>query len=108
MPFDMCRWQAEGEDVEVVHEVLAKHHLYLANRPLLRLLGLQLLPLHRIVQLVAREVRVTSRGSRHIIHRRSQAEGIQWWQTIGSDKLRRYWRPWILHPMQTSCIPARG
>ena len=26
LPFDMCRWLVEGEDVEVVHEVLAKHH----------------------------------------------------------------------------------
>ena len=42
----MCRWQVEVEDVEVVHEMLAKHHQYLTSRPLLRLLGLQLLPLH--------------------------------------------------------------
>ena len=26
LPFDMCRWLVVGEDVEVVHEVLAKHH----------------------------------------------------------------------------------
>ena len=26
LPFDMCRWLVEGEDVEGVHEVLAKHH----------------------------------------------------------------------------------
>ena len=26
LPFDMCRWLVEGEDVGVVHEVLAKHH----------------------------------------------------------------------------------
>ena len=25
LPFDMCRWLVEGEDVEGVHEVLAKH-----------------------------------------------------------------------------------
>ena len=37
LPFDMCRWLVEGEDVEVVHEVLAKHHQYLTSRPLLRL-----------------------------------------------------------------------
>ena len=37
LPFDMCGWLVEGEDVEVVHEVLAKHHLYLTSRPLLRL-----------------------------------------------------------------------
>ena len=71
----MCRWQVEAEVVEVVHEVLAKHHQYLTSRPLLRLLGLQLLPLHRIVQLVVREVRVTSRDLSHIILRRLQGEG---------------------------------
>ena len=37
LPFDMCRWLVEGEDVEVVHEVLAKHHKYLTSRLLLRL-----------------------------------------------------------------------
>ena len=37
LPFDMCRWLVKGEDVEVVHEVLAKHHQYLTSRPLLRL-----------------------------------------------------------------------
>ena len=37
LPFDMCRWLVTGEDVEVVHEVLAKHHKYLTNRPLVRL-----------------------------------------------------------------------
>ena len=26
LSFDMCRWLVEGEDVEVIHEVLAKHH----------------------------------------------------------------------------------
>ena len=26
LPFDMCRWLVEGEDVEVVHEVLVMHH----------------------------------------------------------------------------------
>ena len=67
LPFDMCRWLVAGEDVEVVHEVLAKHHQYLTSRPLLRMLGLRLLLLHRLVQQVAREVRVTSRGSGHII-----------------------------------------
>ena len=25
-PFDMCRWLVEGEDVEVVHRVLVRHH----------------------------------------------------------------------------------
>ena len=26
LPFDMCGWLVMGEGVEVVHEVLAKHH----------------------------------------------------------------------------------
>ena len=26
LPFDMCRWLVEGEDVEGVNEVLTKHH----------------------------------------------------------------------------------
>ena len=68
----MCRWKVKAEDVEVVHEVLAEHHQYLTSSPLLRLLGLQLLPLHRLVQLVVREVRVTSRDLSHIILRRLQ------------------------------------
>ena len=39
LPFDMCRWlvEGEGEDVEGVHEVLAKHHQYLISGLLLRL-----------------------------------------------------------------------
>ena len=37
LPLDMCRWLVEGEDVEGVHEVLAKHHRYLTSRLLLRL-----------------------------------------------------------------------
>ena len=37
LPFDMCRWLVEGEDVEGVHGVLVRHHQYLTNRPLLRL-----------------------------------------------------------------------
>ena len=37
LPFDMCIWLVEGEDVEVIHEVLAKHHQYLTSKPLLRL-----------------------------------------------------------------------
>ena len=36
-PFDMCRWLVEDGDVEVVHEVLVKHHLFSISRPLLRL-----------------------------------------------------------------------
>ena len=37
LPFDMCRWLFEGEDIEGVHEVLAKHHRCLTSRLLLRL-----------------------------------------------------------------------
>ena len=37
LPFDMCRWLVEGEDVEIVHEVLVRHHRLLTSRPLLRL-----------------------------------------------------------------------
>ena len=37
LPFDMCRWLIEGEDVEIVHEVLVRHHRLLTSRPLLRL-----------------------------------------------------------------------
>ena len=37
LSFDMCRWLVEGQDVGVVHDVLAKHHQYLTSRPLLRL-----------------------------------------------------------------------
>ena len=40
LPFDMCRWLVEGEDVEVVHEVLVRHHRLLNSRPLLRPSGL--------------------------------------------------------------------
>ena len=34
---DMRRWLVEGEDVEVVYEVLVRHHQYLTSKPLLRL-----------------------------------------------------------------------
>ena len=37
LPFDMCRWLVEVEDVEGVHGVLVRHHQYLTSRPLLRL-----------------------------------------------------------------------
>ena len=37
LPFDMCRWLVKSEDVEIVHEVLVRHHRLLTNRPLLRL-----------------------------------------------------------------------
>ena len=36
LPFDMCRWLVEGEDVEGIHEVLVRHHRLLTSRPLLR------------------------------------------------------------------------
>ena len=35
----MCRWQVEDEDIEVVHEVQVRHHLFLTSRPLLRLVA---------------------------------------------------------------------
>ena len=37
LSFDMCRWLVEGEDVEIVHEVLVRHHRLLTSRHLLRL-----------------------------------------------------------------------
>ena len=37
LPFDMCRWLVEGDDVEGVHKVLVKYHQYFTSRPLLRL-----------------------------------------------------------------------
>ena len=38
LPFDMWRWLVEGEDVEVIHEVLVRHHRHLiSHRLLLRL-----------------------------------------------------------------------
>ena len=36
LPFDMCRWLVEGDDVKGVHEVLVRHHRLLTSRPLLR------------------------------------------------------------------------
>ena len=35
-PFDMCGWLVEDEDVEIIHEVLVRHHRLLTSRPLLR------------------------------------------------------------------------
>ena len=37
LPFDMCRWLVEGEDVGVVHGVLVRYYQYLTSRTLLRL-----------------------------------------------------------------------
>ena len=60
-PFDIYRWLVEGEDEEVVHEVLVRHHRHLTShrllisRPLLRLEGVQLLLLHELVQQVAKK-----------------------------------------------------
>ena len=59
----------------------------LTSRPLRRLLGLQLLPLHRLVQLVVKKVQLTSRGLSHIILQRSQGGGDpmvadHWFQQI--------------------------
>ena len=39
LPFEICRWLVEDGGIEVVQEVLAKHHQYLTSRPLLRVLG---------------------------------------------------------------------
>ena len=36
LPFDIYRWLVMGEEVEIVHEVLVKHHQLLSSRPLLR------------------------------------------------------------------------
>ena len=36
LPFDMYRWLFTGEDVEVVHGVLVKHHRLLTSKPLVR------------------------------------------------------------------------
>ena len=107
----MCRWQVEDGDVEVVHEVQVRHHLFVTNSPLLRLLGLQLLPLHRLVQLVVREVRVTSKGLSHIIIRRSQGGGDPMMADHWSDRLRRiggYGDYLRRYEDQASCVPARG
>ena len=35
LPFDMCRWLVEGEDVGVVHKVSVRHQRLLTSRPLL-------------------------------------------------------------------------
>ena len=37
LPFELCRWLVEGEDVKGVHGVLVRHHQYLISRLLLRL-----------------------------------------------------------------------
>ena len=35
LPFDMCRWLVEGEDVDVIHEVLVRHHQPLTSHRIL-------------------------------------------------------------------------
>ena len=37
LPFDICGWIVDGEDVGVVHGVLVRHHQCLTIRLLLRL-----------------------------------------------------------------------
>ena len=54
-PYDICKWQVEDEDVEVVHGAIANHHLFFTNGPLWRLWVLRLLVLHRLVQLGVKE-----------------------------------------------------
>ena len=73
------------------------HHQPLTNKPSWRLLVLQLLPLrrrvlwlpplHKLVQMWAREDRVTSKGLRHIIFQPSREKGNRWRLIIGSGKL---------------------
>ena len=85
--FDIGRWLVREEDVNVVGGATTNHHQPLTNEPSLRLLVLRLLPLrrrvlwlpplHRLVQMWAREDRVTSKGLGHIILQPSREEGNQ-------------------------------
>ena len=62
---NICRWLVEKDDVEAVGGAITNHHQPLTNEPSRRLLMLRLLPLHRrvlwlpplhrLVQLWARE-----------------------------------------------------
>ena len=36
LPFDMCRWPVTEEDVDVIHEVMVRHHRLLTSSHLLR------------------------------------------------------------------------
>ena len=36
LPFELCRWLVEGEDLEGVHELLVRHRRILTSMPLLR------------------------------------------------------------------------
>ena len=107
--YDICRSLVEEKDVEAVDGATTNHHRPLTNEPSWRLLVLQLLPLyrrvlwlpplHRRVQLWARESQVASRGLSHIILQPSREKGNQWKLIIGSGKLARSWRLWRSPPM---------
>ena len=85
----MCRCQVEDGDIEVVHEVLARHHLFLTSRPLWRPWGLQLLPLHRPVQLEVMEGKkpptVYSTSSSDIYRGRGSSGSLSLVPTSGED-----------------------
>ena len=40
LSFDMCRWLVEGEDVVVVHEVLAKHYQFFYQQAFAEAVGI--------------------------------------------------------------------
>ena len=98
--FDICRWLVEEKEAEAVGGATTNHHRHLTNKPSWRLLVLRLLPflrrvlwlppLHMLVQLWAKEGRVTSKGLRHIILQPSREEGNRWKLIIGSGKLARF------------------
>ena len=75
---DSCRWMVEEEDAETVGRVIINYHRPLTNKLSWKLLVWQLLHLHRLVQLGAREGQVTSRGSRHTILQPLGEEGNRW------------------------------
>ena len=39
LPFDTCRCQVEDGDVKVVHEVLARHHLFFYHQAFMEAMG---------------------------------------------------------------------
>ena len=67
----MCRLQVEDGDVEVFHEVPARHQQAFAEA-----VRVASAAIAQASTAGSREVRVTSRGSSHIILQRSQGEGI--------------------------------
>ena len=82
---NLCKWQVEGADVEAVHGAVADHRLALISRHLWRRWVLHLLPLHRLVHLVVRNGRVTSRGLESIILLRSERDPTvadHWFQQV--------------------------